>query len=496
MTSEESPYTVIDGEYTTAVVFISEENLEDSAREQIQEMVNHPAFRNQVRVMPDAHYGAGCVIGFTMPLTNRVSPNVVGVDEGCGLHSFKLADVPFDITDESDLLEIDELVRDAVPMAYNTHSGGVYHVGEKFPWDEFAEKWGVFAENHLDSEIPLGEYHPDEFDPDVEFYKDLCAKVGYNINDGINSVGTLGKGNHFIEFSISESDGSLWCTIHSGSRGLGATITEYHQERAEKLRKSDTIREFLNTEIPEDYHQYIKFDMDTVSDEDLLDWLQGGMGESFVDYDLLEDTYGGTDEASRISEIGNELKEALTVLDESEGDELAYLEGSEAVEYYVDLAFGQTYASENRKTMAKLIADVLDAQIVDEIEAVHNYIDYEDGIIRKGATPANEGQRAVIPMNMAEGVLVVEGKGNPDWNYSVCHGAGRTMSRNQARDELSKEALQEWMEDVVSTELPIEESPDAYKETALIERSITPSVEIVDKLKPILNLKAPETSYY
>jgi len=236
----------------------------------------------------------------------------------------------------------------------------------------------------------------------------------------------------------------------------------------------------------------VKFDLDEVSDHDLLTWLQGGMGESFVNYEALKAEYAETEDAGMIEEIGNELKGAIPDHDGEGADDLAYLEGEEAVEYYVDLAFGQTYASESRKTMARLAADAIGADIVEEIEAVHNYIDYEDGIIRKGATPARDGQRVIIPMNMADGTFIARGKGNDEWNQSVCHGAGRVMSRTQAFEDLSEEEHAEMMGDTVATELPLDEAPGAYKDMQLIKDMIGPTVDIVDHLDPILNLKAPE----
>jgi len=485
------PTTRVEGKYTDAVIFLPKEKIEDGAYNQVQQMINHPAFRNPVRVLSDMHQGAGAVIGFTMPLSNRVCPNTVGVDCGCGVYSFRLSNYGFDPKNEENLIEVDEQVREAVPMGREVHDweDENYHMGRDFPYDAFAEKWRTFTTNHLDNDIDFGEYHPDEFEPNVEYFKDLCSKVHYNPSRGSNSTGSLGQGNHFIEFGL-DSDGELWVTVHSGSRGLGMAIAKYHQERAERLRNLQESRDALR-ELPEEYLNYVKFDLTSVTDHDLLTWLQGGMGESFVDYEALKDEYAGTDDAGKIEEIGDSLKTAIP--DHNGGqDDLAYLEGEEAVEYYVDLAFGQTYASENRKTMARLIAEALDATIVEEIESVHNYIDYEDGIIRKGATPAREGQDVIIPMNMAEGTFLARGKGNEEWNQSVAHGAGRVMSRTQAFEELNKEKHAEMMGETVATELPTDESPEAYKNVSLIREMIGPTVDIVDHLTPVLNLKAPE----
>ena len=484
------PTTRIEGDYTEALVFLPEEEIEDSAYEQIQSMVNHPAFRNPVRIQSDCHYSPSCIVGFTMPLSNRVSPSVVSYDIGCGLLSVKLENYGFDPTNEEDLLEIDEIVRDTIPMGRSVNNGAVYHMKNDFPWDEFAHKWETFATNHLDDDIELEKYHPDEFNPDIEYFKKLCQKVRYDLNRSISGVSSLGSGNHFIEFGL-DSDEELWVTIHSGSRGMGRAIAEYHEERGERLLNIQEARDALR-DLPEEYLKYVKFDLEDVSDNNLLKWLQGSMGESFVDYEALKNEYAGTDEAGKIEEIGDNLKTAIPDHN-SEQDDPAYLEGEEAVEYYVDLAFGQTYASENRKAMARSIAEALDANIVEEIESVHNYIDYEDGIIRKGATPAREGQDVIIPMNMADGTFLARGKGNEEWNQSVAHGAGRVMSRTQAFEELNKKKHAEMMGETVATELPTDEHPQSYKQTDLILSLIDGStVDIKDHLEPILNLKAPE----
>jgi tRNA-splicing ligase RtcB len=272
----EVPTTRIRGEHTDAIVFLPEEKIEEDCYNQIQEMVNHPAFQNKVRIMPDCHWGAGAVIGFTMPLNNRVCPNTIGVDEGCGMLSVKLDNLDFDITNEEDLLKIDELVRDAIPMGRNVHNDGAYHVKNDFPWNTFAAKWKNFATNHLDDTIELGEYHPNKFEPDIEYFENLCRKVNYDRNRAISSVGTLGGGNHFIEFGT-DSNNNVWITIHSGSRGLGKAITEHHQNRATQLRTAEKSRKTLQN-LPDDHLKYIKFNPDSINDNELLTWLHGGKG--------------------------------------------------------------------------------------------------------------------------------------------------------------------------------------------------------------------------
>lgn len=500
----EENQTVIEGEYTDAVVFLPRDEIEEDLYNQIQKTVNHPAFRNKVRVQPDCHWGAGCSIGFTMPLNNMVCPNVVGVDLGCGMYAFKLENVDFDPESEDDLNAVDLRIRDLVPMGRRVNKTDTYHVKNQFPWDEVNRKWRLFAEKHLDDDVDLGEYHPDEFTYDNDYFVDLCRKVGANINRVIASVGSLGGGNHFIELSYS-SDGDIWGVIHSGSRGLGYSVAEYHQDRAKEIRELDAVRTALGS-LHEMYRRYVEPDVDTVSDNELHKWIHN---RQIVDYDGLKDEFGGTEDAHMIEHISNvindvsrgdytDIEEFVEGVDVGEleamedADDLAYLEGEEAVEYYVDMAFAQMYASESRKKMARAVAEATGGEIVDSIESVHNYIDYEDGIMRKGSTPAREGQRAVIPMNMSYGSFLVRGKGNDEWNQSAPHGAGRAMSRTQAFDELDEDSFEERMGETFASELPLDEHPDAYKDVEMVRRAMEPTVEIVDRLEPFLNLKADD----
>jgi len=495
--------TVIKGEYTDAIVFLPEEEIEENAYNQIQEMVNHPAFQNPVRIMPDTHYGSGAVIGFTAPISNRVIPNTVGVDQACGMYAFKLSDIDLDLDDESVLEQIDNDIRSRVPMGRDVNTENVYHIKDDMPWDKINENWRNFALNHLD-DINLGAYHPDKYRIDINHFKSLCNRVKADMNRVIAGCGSLGGGNHMIEL-CKDSENNVWCVIHSGSRGIGYKTAEYHQNRAIEIRTNDGIRKGLSN-LYGKYGEYVKPDVENISNKELHEWIHN---KQIVDYDRLKQEFRHTDDAHLIEQISNvingvsrgkfteyeEYIDGVTgeELDAMSGsDELAYLEGEEAVEYYVDLAFTHMYASESRKKMAKAVADVLGAEIVDEIESVHNYIDYEDGIMRKGATPARDGQRAIIPMNMAYGSLLVRGKGNEEANYSAPHGAGRVMSRTQAKDELSEEEFREQMGDTFASSLPLDEAPNSYKDVDMIRKAMEPMVEIEDHLKPILSMKADD----
>jgi len=238
----------------------------------------------------------------------------------------------------------------------------------------------------------------------------------------------------------------------------------------------------------------VKFDVDTVGDEDLLNWLQGGMGEDFVNFDAIKDDFLDSD-PERIEEIKHEFKavvpdEDLPKIENS----MDWLEGEEAAQYFIDMIFCQAYAVQSRLAMAEAAADELGATITDEIHAIHNFIDFRDQIIRKGATRAYEGERSVVPFNMQDGTLLIEGKSNEDWNNSVSHGSGRSMGRMEAEDVLDEDAFRDGMESagVYAGAYPLDEAPDAYKSSELIENAIEPTATVTDHLQVVHNFKADD----
>jgi tRNA-splicing ligase RtcB len=482
----------LEGEYTDARI-LGVDAVEERSLDQVQNLIDHEAFTESVRLMPDLHPGKGSVIGFTMPLGDRIVPNVIGVDIGCGMQAANLgSELP--ISGE----ELDEAIRARVPMGFGpdglkAENRDYYHVKDDFPWHEVNETLEGFIEATEGEYVEEMERFRDSGGYDIEYFKELCAEragrmSGYfNVKKGISSMGTLGSGNHFIEIGRSEKTNEYWVVVHSGSRGLGANTASYWQEQASRLRdkRADRARETL-AEYPA---EYLKFDPESVSDSDLLDWLHGGKGEDFVDYEALKAEFGERN-PDRIEEIRGELKAAVPK-GEPEGRSLDYLEGEEAAGYLIDMIFCQRYAAENRKMMARAVANVLGVGIADEIESTHNFIDFRDGIIRKGATRSHEGERVVVPFNMRDGTLIVEGKSNPEWNYSVAHGAGRLMSRTQAKKEFNEETVKKEMDGIQTSVIPLDEAPGAYKDAAMIERAIGETAEIIDRLEVVHNLKAP-----
>ena len=396
------------GKNGTAKVFT--DLIEDQAAGQIIEMLNSPITEGaQVRIMPDVHYGKGATIGTSIKLPEdrtdwKVSPNVVGVDIGCGMMSYKLKDfnMPLD--------EFDEIVNRVVPSGSNIHE---------------------IAPQPILTERILG---------DSEFLHDRATEEHI-----AKSLGTLGGGNHFIELALDE-DGDYWLTVHSGSRKLGVLTAKHHQKVADFSDKK-------------------------------------------------------TDRVAVIADLKRqgrerEIESVLTALKEKESPvnkTLNYLEGASLEEYLTDMAIAQKFAEVNRRTMLDHIVLAAELTVIDSFDSVHNFIDIENGIIRKGATSARDGERLIIPLNMRDGSLICRGKGNDDWNNSAPHGAGRIMSRRKAKESVDYEDFKAAMEGVYSTsvvESTIDESPFAYKPIEAITENIRDTVEIEHWLTPVYNFKA------
>lgn len=407
---------IIKGEHVEVKVYT--DLLEDLAESQIKGMADHEITKGtQVRIMPDVHAGKGSTIGTTIKLPVnfddwKVSPNVVGVDVGCGILMYKLSDK------DVDLEKLDNMVNARIPAGFNVHN--------KSQDKEFTSK----------------------------AIEDVSFKVeGARLERVHNSLGTLGGGNHFIELGIDEN-GDYWLSVHSGSRNLGVQVAGLHQEVAIKKLKDSQVD--LNAVIAQ----------------------------------LKSEGRHGEIQAT----VAKLKAEAPVVTKDMET--LAYIEGDELKNYLKDMDIAQKYAAASRAKMLDIIVEAMDFKVVDHFDSVHNFIEHDNftnGIIRKGATSAKEGERLVIPLNMRDGSLICVGKGNEDWNNSAPHGAGRMMSRSQARRELNLEDFKEQMNDVYSSsvgETTIDEAPDAYKPAEDIMKQIKPTADILHIVKPVYNFKS------
>jgi RNA-splicing ligase RtcB len=461
----------VEGEYTTAQVQGREDMFDEAFFNQVQEIVDHEAFQNDIVIAPDGHAGAGAVIGFTMPLGDRVTPNTVGSDIGCGVTAVNIEDAFVNRPDDAEGRwdNTDEIIRKAVPMGLGqTHSEPEYHIVDDFPWERCQE---IRASFDFEREVEYGK----------EYLMELSERVGLDINDVIASMGTLGSGNHFLEISQSEETRDYWIVVHSGSRCVGGSVAGYWQsmatERVESEHILDTIEDWM--------WEYVKFDEDDDFQE-IRQWVFGGKEESFYDMEKVKEDFDD-------EEIEETRQSLLTIMpDEKRETDLDYLDGELKERYITDMIFAQQYARENRMEMIRNACNAINVEFSEVIDSIHNYIDFEDRIIRKGATKASEDQRLIIPFNMAEGAVICLGKGKASYNYSAPHGAGRRGSRTWAYDEFDVEMFEEEMEGVYNkndNEEILDEIPSAYKDSADIMDFLEATAEVEEKLNPILNMK-------
>lgn len=394
----------IEGKYTSAVVY--SDTAEDSALGQVQALCDQPfAKDSKIRLMPDIHAGKGCTIGTTMTFTDKICPNIVGVDIACGLYVVQLKEK------RVNLPELDSCIRKNVPAGYR----------------QIRKKTHKFARDSRIDEL-IG--YPGDY-----MY---CQR----------SLGSVGAGNHFVELD-KDDEGNLYLVIHSGSRNPGSNICKWYQDKAYKRLKQK---------------------YQTVIDGIIRHYHQTGQT------DRIEE---------EIEKYKTETAEPIY--------ELSYVEGELFDNYLHDMKILQHYADLNRKAIAEVIMSEMNLHEVDSFTTIHNYVDVENKIIRKGAVSAQKGERLIIPMNMRDGALICVGKGNSEWNSSAPHGAGRLMSRAEARQSFTVSAYKESMEGIFTTSVgsdTIDECPMVYKPMEEIISQIQDTVEIVKVIKPIYNFKA------
>ena len=393
----------LNGKNNTAKVFT--DNVDELTISQIIGMLNEPFTKgSKIRIMPDTHAGKGSVIGTTMTITDKVVPNLVGVDIGCGMLCTELNVKKEDI----DFIKLDKVIHKFVPSGMNIRQ----------------------KQHVLSTSIP---------------FEDVRAP--FTLERAQKSVGTLGGGNHFIELNEG-SDGKIYLVIHSGSRNLGKQIAEYYQDVAFKSlsNQSDKTNQVIEQLKKEGRH-------------------------------------------SEISSAIKKLKAERPIINKA----LAYVTGKDMDDYLNDVRIAQDYAFVNRIAMSTVIMQEMGWTENNWFDTIHNYIDIENMILRKGAISAQKDEVVIIPMNMRDGSIIAVGKGNPDWNYSAPHGAGRIMSRSKAKEQVKFEDFVDTMKGVWTTsvvESTLDESPFAYKPMQEIIDNVQDTVYIKDIIKPLYNFKA------
>ena len=400
-------------------------DIEQEAVNQIEELLEQEPFKNcKVRIMPDVHAGKGCVIGFTADLGDKVIPNIVGVDIGCGMLCVELGKI------DLDLERLDKIINEHIPSGRNIREQKLMN-----------------------------------FDKINDLY---CLRELKETKKFNRAIGTLGGGNHFIEVDADEQN-NKYLVIHTGSRNMGKQVADYYQNLAIELCS--------------------------------------GKEEMYKRKDEIIKTYKEQGKKSEIQKALKELKEEYKQNKPNLPNDLCYLEGKYREMYLHDMKICQEYASKNRFYIAREILKnyfnfskfTLMFNNYDDLinrssfETIHNYISFEDNIVRKGAIRANKRERVIIPINMRDGSIIAVGKGNEDWNNSAPHGAGRIMSRTKAKEMFNLEEFKESMKDIYSTsvvEETIDEAPFAYKPMQEIIDNIKDTVEIEKIIKPIYNFKA------
>lgn len=366
---------LVKGKYNTAKIFTC--NVESGALDQIKELCDQEFVKDSIiRIMPDVHEGIGCTIGTTMTITDKIVPNLVGVDIGCGMETVKLRQRNIDFK------KLDRIIYDYIPSGFDIRK-------KPHKYAEYIDLSRLACKNHV------------------------------NLDRARLSIGTLGGGNHFIEVNRDSHD-NLYLVVHTGSRHLGKQVAEYYQ----KLAYEELRRKGVNV-----------------------------------------------------------------------GKHLAYVHGESFRNYLNDMKIVQQYAVYNRKAIIDEILTRMGLEEEDRFTTIHNYIDLDGMILRKGAISAKKGERVLIPLNMRDGSLICTGKGNREWNYSAPHGAGRIMSRRKAKETISLEDFKKTMEGIYTTTVnydTLDECALAYKPMDEIIDNIRDTVEIVDIIRPLYNFKTAE----
>lgn len=394
---------IIEGKTTSAEFFA--DKIEDPALQWVKELCDSPAMRGiPVVQMPDVHAGNACNVGTAYPIGSYVSPAHVGADIGCTISMHRLSGK----VAADDFALLDHRIREAIPMGSEICAKNSLNEKELFRFLNSQYQRARSAAPDLIDEAPR---------IDARFMADFCRRIKLQDSIFYKSLGTMGGGNHFIEYGEDSASGEGWMTIHCGSRNLGVKVANHWQKVSQNPRRAE----------------YIGF--------------------------LWGDSLNG---------------------------------------YLSDMVIAQAYALYNhhiiRDRIFAILKKLCKAKCAESIFTTHNYISVTDDrpMLRKGAIDASEGRKVAIPFNMRDGIAICVGRGNSRWLNTAPHGAGRIMSRAQARKQIALEDFEKTMAGIFSTSVcegTIDESPMAYKPTDEIIDLIKPTVEVSSIIKPLLNIK-------
>ena len=395
----------VSGKYNQAKIFT--DVVDQASIAQVIELCNQEfTAGSRIRLMPDIHAGAGCTIGTTMTITDKVVPNLVGVDIGCGMETVRVRE------DHMELQKLDKLIYEKIPSGFEIRQNP----------HRYLEQINLEA---------------------------LCCATHVDLLRAEKSIGTLGGGNHFIEVDR-DDEGSLYVIVHSGSRRLGLEVANYYQEEGYKT---------LN----------------------------------HTDDASIAQVIAEMKAQGRQKEIQKELKRFKNQKLTNIPRPLAYVSGALFDQYIHDMKIVQRYAMLNRKAMMNEILKGMKLHAEEQFTTIHNYIDTDAMILRKGSVSAKAGEKLLIPINMRDGSLLCTGKGNEDWNFSAPHGAGRLMSRAQAKQSFTVSEFKKQMADIYTTSVSkstLDECPMAYKGMEDILDNIGPTATVDKIIRPIYNFKA------
>ena len=393
------------GKYNEAKIFT--DVVDNASVSQVIELCNQEfAAGSRIRLMPDIHAGAGCTVGTTTTVRDKIVPNLVGVDIGCGMEVIRIRE------EYIEPQKLDKLIYEKIPSGFSIRS------------------------------------KPHRF-LDMVDLDALCCIDHINRPRAEKSMGTLGGGNHFIE-ADKDDEGHIYIVVHSGSRHLGLEVAKYYQEEGYKvLNHSDDAS--------------------------------------------LQQVIAEMKRAGKQKDIEKTVKKLKNVKQTAVPRELAYVTGELFERYIHDMKIVQQYAALNRQAMIDEIVKGMKFHAEEQFTTIHNYIDTDNMILRKGAVSAQKGEKLLIPINMRDGSLICEGKGNEDWNCSAPHGAGRLMSRAAAKQSFTVSEFKKQMAGVYTTSVnkgTLDECPMAYKGMQDILDNIGPTAEVLKIIRPIYNFKA------